>query len=309
MHRIRLVLVCSLLLLPTLAWSADDVQARIFQYFLTKAKAGDANAEFIVGNRYETGNGVPQDSKKAYEWYEKAAAQGNQPAQDMLAGRKRTQEAAEQSKEDAAKKQEEAAKEKEDAAKARAEAARAAAERAQRARMQAARDAAARAAEMRAARAANIARASRTVAVTRVAQARPSTPIDAMQILLGGRWYLGQDAAQYLPSSLTSCLRAGAGQVVCFSEELSTVVGSSALTYTVKSTLDNFAQDGSFSVNYMYNVTDIRNASAGAAPAVGGPDVRLGWQTPGIDLSCKASNAAEVSCTTAQHQILQFAKR
>lgn len=295
MSRIGIVLMCALVMLPLSARASDDVQARIFQYFLTKAQAGDANAEFIVGNRYETGNGVLQDRKKAYEWYQKAAAQGNQPAQDMLDGRKRAQEAAEKSKQDAEKE--------------RAEAARAAAERAEKARIEAERMARARQQAKRAARAAIAARAVRTVASAAPVQPQRSAPVNAMKILLGGRWFLGQGAAEYLPSAVTSCLQSSATQIVCFSEELSRNVGDSALTYTVKSTLTNFGQDGSFTVDYMYDVTDIKKASADSAPQGDGPGLRLGWQAPGLTLRCKASNGASVSCATQQNRLLQFTRR
>ena len=41
-----------------------------------KAEAGDANAQYILGYMYRTGEGVPQDYKKAAIWTRKAAEQG-----------------------------------------------------------------------------------------------------------------------------------------------------------------------------------------------------------------------------------------
>lgn len=52
---------------------------------LAKAQAGVAAAEFQIGYKYETGEGVPQDCTKAAFWYRKAADQGDANAQYNLA--------------------------------------------------------------------------------------------------------------------------------------------------------------------------------------------------------------------------------
>lgn len=49
-----------------------------------KAAAGDANAQYELGSKYQDGNDVPKDLLKAAEWIEKAAAQGNVQAQKEL---------------------------------------------------------------------------------------------------------------------------------------------------------------------------------------------------------------------------------
>ena len=41
------------------------------------AQQEDAETQFQTGVRYEEGDSVEQDLKKAFEWYEKAAAQGD----------------------------------------------------------------------------------------------------------------------------------------------------------------------------------------------------------------------------------------
>jgi len=303
MFRVTLVLLCGLFLLPISAQSSDDVQARIFQYFLTKANDGDANAEFIVGNRYESGNGVPQDVNKAYMWYQKAAAKGNQPAQDKLNERKHAAEQVQKSKEEVVKEREQAARaEAERAARARRDA-----ERAARARVRAIAQA------ERAAKAASAARLARNVTSVVPMREQPESPVDAMKILLSGKWFQGQSAAEYLPSASTSCLRASGSQIVCFSEQLSREIGDSALTYTVKSTLSNFNRNGSFTVNYMYDVMDIGKSRSGYAAnsANDGSNLaaRLGWQQPGQTLQCKASDDRTLVCTTQQKRLLQYTKR
>jgi len=46
----------------------------------TSAEKGDALAQFQLGRAYYRGAGLPKDEKKAVEWMEKAAAQGNTDA-------------------------------------------------------------------------------------------------------------------------------------------------------------------------------------------------------------------------------------
>ncbi|MCL2022509.1 MAG: sel1 repeat family protein [Betaproteobacteria bacterium] len=48
------------------------------------AEAGDANAQFDLGSRYSLGQGVPQDYRQAFNWYQKAAEQGLEEAQHNL---------------------------------------------------------------------------------------------------------------------------------------------------------------------------------------------------------------------------------
>ena len=52
---------------------------------LTKrAEAGDAAAQDQLGIRYFTGDGVPQNSSQAFQWFQKAALQGHAVGQHNL---------------------------------------------------------------------------------------------------------------------------------------------------------------------------------------------------------------------------------
>jgi len=62
------------------AVSEDDLHADVTQLRVMAAQ-GNADAEYVLGERYATGNGVPQDDKAAAEWYLKAARQGHAHAQ------------------------------------------------------------------------------------------------------------------------------------------------------------------------------------------------------------------------------------
>lgn len=59
---------------------------KAFEWFQRAAEQGDAQAQYEVGMCYELGTGVKQNYNEAAEWYHKAAEQGNTYAQMQLGG-------------------------------------------------------------------------------------------------------------------------------------------------------------------------------------------------------------------------------
>jgi TPR repeat protein len=55
-----------------------------FMWHHKAAMQGKADAEYVVGAMYYTGNSVPQDQKQAVAWFRKAAEQGHAEAQHAL---------------------------------------------------------------------------------------------------------------------------------------------------------------------------------------------------------------------------------
>lgn len=83
-------------IIATLTLFANDFNQAVEDYksggyikalntFYTLAKKDDAKAQYNVGLIYANGKGVQKDLAKAKKWYEKAAKQGNGPAQYNLA--------------------------------------------------------------------------------------------------------------------------------------------------------------------------------------------------------------------------------
>ena len=70
-----LMLLASMLLLPALS-QADG----LFDFQMKLAKKGNAEAQFKVGEMYETGFGVKQNEDEAMKWISKAAAKGHETA-------------------------------------------------------------------------------------------------------------------------------------------------------------------------------------------------------------------------------------
>ncbi len=91
--RFPIVLVLSLVCLPTPAWADFETGMDAYQRgnYVTAlsewrplAEQGDPSAQFYLGLLYDKGDGVPQDYTMARKWYEKAAAQGYAMAQTKL---------------------------------------------------------------------------------------------------------------------------------------------------------------------------------------------------------------------------------
>lgn len=62
------------------AWQKGDYPTAVAEW-RDPAKAGDADAQFNLGQAYKLGRGVPLDLKIAEGWYAKAARQGHQQAE------------------------------------------------------------------------------------------------------------------------------------------------------------------------------------------------------------------------------------
>lgn len=55
-----------------------------FETLLAQAEKGNAQAQYLLGQRYNFGDGVTQDRKKAVAWQTRAATQGHATAQYVL---------------------------------------------------------------------------------------------------------------------------------------------------------------------------------------------------------------------------------
>lgn len=65
------------------AWQAGNYQAAVAEW-RPLALAGDADAQFNLGQAYKLGRGVPADLVQAEAWYRRAAKQGHLQAEDNL---------------------------------------------------------------------------------------------------------------------------------------------------------------------------------------------------------------------------------
>lgn len=68
---------------PLLAVAQGELSDRV-RDLLEKAKTGDASAQFLVGNAFDSGRGATRDGKEAMRWYMAAADQGHAEAQNSV---------------------------------------------------------------------------------------------------------------------------------------------------------------------------------------------------------------------------------
>lgn len=305
-------------LMAALPVQADEVQQQIFADNLKRAEAGDANAQFIVGHRYEIGVGTEKNAEKAFEWYTKAAQKGHPLAQLKTETRNEEADKASRARHDSevARAEQQSRAEAEARNKAQqaqqAEAARFKAQQAQQAEAARKRKAAetTKLAAVAEAKPAAVSPA-RAEAAAKPAEAASENPVNAIDVVLGNLWQANKTSAEILPSPNTSCLRTAAAEVTCFTGESQQTVGANKLSYTVKSVLNRFAKDGSFLVHYVYNVTDVDKASANAAAgrlSISEIKPNVGWQEPGYTANCRAGTDRSIQCVTDRKAVVQFVK-
>lgn len=82
-----------LLAMPVYAAELGDSYVKLFNVQLQIAKSGNPGAQYSLGQMYEQGLGTKTNLEKAYEWYEKAAKQGDVRAKHKLATRNQPQDA------------------------------------------------------------------------------------------------------------------------------------------------------------------------------------------------------------------------
>ena len=266
---IRRIVVCLVLLFSTAAQADTDgeIQKRIFDQYLQQAENGDANAQFIVASRYESGKGVEMNNERALHWYGLAAKKGHPLAKIKIEERAETANGPTAKAAAAPPKQ------------------------------------AARAPEVVKPKEppAVPAPAAKPVAAKVALHEPAATNLNVTQALLGGKWNRGQKPAEFLPSPLATCLATNPAEIVCFSQELTRNVSDKGLTYTVKATLKGVdSHDGRFSLQYIYNVIDVDGKPFATTSSTQADfnDIaaRSGWQEPGQLLDCRLRDERTLNC-------------
>lgn len=86
---IAFVMLLGVLAAPAVAIAAEHIDrspyGQALRWYFEAARAGDPQAQFLLGLKYETGTDVARDLATAADWYEKAAVQGYPEAQFKLA--------------------------------------------------------------------------------------------------------------------------------------------------------------------------------------------------------------------------------
>lgn len=253
--------------------------------------AGQALAQYYLGEAYADGRGVSRDFDTAIDWYRKADKNGYRRAggkiinlqeeikmqQRLQARLAREQQLANQSRE-----QEKIAKEQ---ARLRAE---------KEQREQDIRDAEKRLAKIRAAKA----KASKARPAKKVVKA--SKPKQDIHYLVKKNWDSKGRSISFLPSELNQCER-DAGKLVCYSRKIRESSAGRTIQYRVKSIITPGNNKDSFHVTYRNLVLDVVLHEQGDADAAyddeqaQGFKVKTGW-TKKHSVECKFDSASKISC-------------
>ncbi len=302
----------------------DDVQQGIFDSYLKLAGGGDAVAQYVVAQRYETGKGTAKNLEKAYYWYEMAAKQNYPLAIVKLDGYKKEQATAEpalaekaqnstpspketQLKKEPGKKPSAPPKETVARPKVKPDVAPVVPVHAPSVQVSKPKPV------EPIARNEEVKQEARLPAPEVVAKApvvvEPSLPnINVIHTLLTGKWKRNLQDADFLPSSNATCLQSGNAEVVCFSQELTRNLDNNGLTYNVKSVISGINnKEAKFNLRYTYNVVHIAGKPHaqpnGMRNEVNDMAVKTGWQEPGVSMECRMRDERSLTCTRADRKM------
>jgi TPR repeat protein len=302
----------------------DDVQQGIFDSYLKLASGGDAVAQYVVAQRYETGKGTAKNLEKAFYWYEMAAKQNYPLAVVKLDGYKKeltttapaptekAQNVAPAPKEIQLKKEPKkkpSAPAKETVAKPKVKpdstpVVSLPAPPVQVSKPKPAEPVAHREEVKQEAKSP----AQEVIAKAPVVEEPPLPNINVIQALLTGKWKRNQQDADFLPSSHAACLQSGNAEVVCFSQELARNLDDNGLTYNVKSVISAINnKEAKFNLRYIYNVVHIAGKPHaqpnGMRNEANDMAVKIGWQEPGVSMECRMRDERSLICTRADRKM------
>lgn len=327
----RLLVLFIILAVPVagFAYQDDYVWQEKFKQALPKAEAGNAEAQFDIGNMYEKGNGVARDNSKAFEWYLKAAKQQHEKAafevgfaylrgsgvsKDYDKALKWLNTAAEfnnvrayyflgtmyekgngvsKNLDKALRWYTRASKGGYAVAEERVIDVKNQIEQSD-ARMQAQMEREKRLRQARLAKTSN--------------RAPKTTKQDVKKLLMAGEWNKKNKPAEYLPSKYTTCKDRGK-TLECVSQEVKRNIGMADIVYTTKAIVYSFQDTGDFKVSYRNNVTDIKVTDEEFTKSGGKVPVKLGWQDAEHKLVCNFSNNKELSCKKNKLRSVTFNRK
>jgi len=347
--RMRTLMACTLS--AVIGWNSanavDTLYDQRFKAWEAKAQAGDASAQYHLGNAYLRGTEVARDYDKALQWFQKAAEQDSAKAQYKLGymyfkgdgvGRNYTMAAqwlrrsaqqdyspaqfylgrcyadglgVEQNYEKALYWYTNAAADNYTPAKPQLAKVRAliAKQEAQAAAKETAPAPTPTVTKTKAAPAQSAART--TVAkVTKSKQSGRSktTAYDAKAVLLKGGWMtVGDEPARHMPSKITSCKEAK-GKITCESSRLKRTSAFARIDYVVLSQFGHFRPDGSFMGSYRSNVLFVLPDDPDN-PDPAEEDVPTTGIKPPTLLRCKVKDEHHIECANDNFRREKFVRK
>lgn len=255
-----------------------------FSWYMKAAKQSHAPSQYKIGEFYEKGFAVAKNEKLALDWYNKASANGSSRAS------KRLNKAAFEKNEKTRKASQQEARQKlehEEQMRKLANEKHLASLRATE-KMKARKQVKEPVKKLAAKKSTKKEPAKKPVATINIP--------DIMKVILSNKWKNQDGAADYLPSTATTCLESAKDELTCFSSEKIRKVNGIKIKYTTKSTLVDFKSNGSFKVIYNFNGIDVP-VKTGKMIDDYGLLLKQGWQVPALAVHCQATNRKNISCS------------
>lgn len=329
MYRLFVLFIILMLPVAGFAYQDDYVWQEKFKQALPKAEAGDAEAQFDVGNMYEKGNGVAKDEANAFEWYVKAAKQNHDKAafevgfaylrgvgvsQDYDKAMKWLSNAAEYNNVRAYyflgtmyEKGNGVPVDLEKALRWYTRASKGGYAVAEERVIEVKADLKNSDAKLQA----EIEREKR-LRRAELAKTSNSPPKaqkqDVKKLLMAGGWSKSNKPAEYLPSKFTQCKDKGK-TIECVSKEVKRNIGMADISYTTKAIVYSIQDSGDFKVSYRNNVVDIQVTDKEFTESGGKVPVKLGWQDAEHKLVCNFNNNKELSCKKNKLRSVTFNRK
>lgn len=331
LRRIFCALILSTSPFLAYAYQGDYVWEEKYNQLLPQALAGNAEAQYDVGEILERGRGVSRDPEKAFDWYLKSAKQGYTKGAYKAGlcylkghGVNKDFESALQWLQLSSDKGYERADyylgvmyEKGEGVAANLTRALSYYKKALSAGYAPANDriidvkkAIDEEERIRSARAEAAARkqlAQRREEHARARKVTSKPPLTTKELLLKGGWNKRNQPAEYLPSEISTCKDMG-GNLECLSSNVTRNIGVADIIYQTKSVIYSIDDSGSFKISYRNNVTDIKVTDPGAASKAKIP-VKEGWQDAEHILECELEAEALVSCTKDKVRKVRFTRK
>ena len=329
MYRLFVLFIMLTLPVAGFAYQDDYVWQEKFKKALPKAQAGNAEAQFDVGNMFEKGNGVARDETKAFEWYLKAAKQNHDKAAFEVGFAYLRGVGISKNYDKALKWLSSSAEynnvrayyflgtmyEKGKGVSVNLDKALRWYTRASKGGYAVAEE---RVIEVTAkVKRADARQQAKVINEQRKRQARlartknkapKSQKQNVKKLLLAGDWSKRNKPAEYLPSKYTQCKDKGK-TIECVSKEVKRNIGMADISYTTKAVVYGMKDSGDFKVSYRNNVTDIKVTDAEFTEAGGKVPVKLGWQDAEHKLTCNFNNKKELNCKKNKLRSITFNRR
>ena len=140
---------------------------------------------------------------------------------------------------------------------------------------------------------------------TRAQKVSSKPSLTTKELLLKGGWSKKNKPAEFLPSDISSCSDKGA-TIECLSSEVKRNIGTANISYQTKAIIYGIEDDGRFKISYRNNVTKVSATDPASDAKIA---VQEGWQDTDHILECELEAEELVNCTKDKIRKVRFTRK